>query len=187
MNYVRRILSLALVSLACLASQNAFAQGSPAIRAAVLVEAHKLIGTKEATGRNDGAAIDRILASVGLAGSKAPWCAAANRYIYDSAGIRKIGPRSAWSPDWVRSPTWTRAKGGATPLPGDAWGIWFKNLGRIAHTGLVECWGAIVLTLEGNTSPDAIAGSDADRDGGGFYRKRRLRSQIHSVRNWIDG
>lgn len=186
MNHARRILILGLVSLACLASESAFAQSSAQARAAIVAQAEALIGTVEATGRNDGAAIDRILASVGLEGTRAPWCAAANRYIYDRAGLRRTGPRSAWSPDWVKAPTWTRAKGGLTPLPGDSWGIWFASKGRIAHTGLVEKWGPVVLTLEGNTSPDAVAGSAADRDGQGFFRKRRLQSQIHSVRNWID-
>lgn len=185
MNHARAILSLALCSLAYLASESALAQSNQEARAAIVREASALIGITEATGRNDGAAVDRILASVGLAGSRAPWCAAANRYAYDRAGLRDIGPRSAWSPDWVARPTWTRAKGGTTPLPGDAWGIWFASKGRIAHTGLVEKWGSTVITLEGNTSPDAVAGSAADRDGGGYHRKRRLASQIHSVRSWL--
>jgi hypothetical protein len=158
---------------------------SPSPRERIVAEGIKLIGTTEATGKNDGAAVDRILGSVGLAGSGAPWCAAANRYVYDQAGLRDVGPRSAWSPDWVASPTWTKAKGGKTPLPGDAWGIYFSSKGRVAHTGLVEKWGTTVVTLEGNTSPDAVAGSAADRDGGGFHRKRRLQSQIYSVRSWL--
>jgi hypothetical protein len=187
-----RLAGILALALACLASQGSFAQvASPAPNAGlsprerIVAEGVRLIGTVEATGRNDGSAVDRILASVGLAGSRAPWCAAANRYIYDQAGLRTVGPRSAWSPDWVASPTWTRANGGKTPLPGDSWGIYFPSKKRIAHTGLVEKWGRTVLTLEGNTSPDAVAGSAADRDGGGFFRKRRLASQIHSVRSWL--
>jgi hypothetical protein len=153
----------------------------------ICAAALSLIGTTEATGKNDGAAVDRILASVGLKGSGAPWCAAANRYVYDLAGLRGIAPRSAWSPDWVQAPTWTLKRGGRTPLPGDAWGIFFPSRGRIAHTGLVRAWGAQSLTtFEGNTSPEAIPGSAADRDGQGFWSKRRLTRQIYSVRDWLD-
>lgn len=74
----------------------------------VIREASKLVGTREATRRNDGPIIDAILDSVGL-------------------------------------------------------------------------------TIEGNTSPDAAAGSEADRNGEGIWRKRRLTRQIYSVRDWIGG
>ena len=153
----------------------------------ILVAASRLVGTVEKTGNNDGAAIDRILASVGLEGTGAPWCAAANRYVYDEAGLRGVGPRSALAAVWVRDPTWTSKSGGRLPLPGDPWGIWFSSKGRVAHTGLVRSWGRdVVVTYEGNTSPDAVPGSAADRDGGGFFSKRRLIRQIYSVRNWLD-
>jgi hypothetical protein len=42
-----------------------------------------------------------------------------------------------------------------------------------------------VLTVEGNTSPEAASGSAADRDGGGVWSKRRLVRQIFAVRDWI--
>ena len=156
-------------------------------RESILEEATLLIGTTEQTGQNDGVRIDLILASVGLDGTQAPYCAAFNRYAYDMAGLRTIGPRSALAAKWVSSPTWTRRRGGMTPLPGDPWGIWFASKGRIAHTGLVQVWGQnTVRTIEANTSPEAVPGSSADRDGDGIWSKRRLRSQIHSVRNWLD-
>jgi len=155
-------------------------------RERVLAAAVRLVGTTEATGRNDGDAIDRILGSVGLAGTGNPYCAAYNRYCYDLAGLRGVGPRSAWSPDWVQAPTWTRAAGGAVPLPADAWGIYFPSKGRVAHTGLVRRWGqSVVVTLEGNTSPEAGSGTEADRNGDGVWCKRRLVRQIYSVRDWI--
>lgn len=153
-------------------------------RERVLFEASQLVGTVEATGRNDGPIVEAILASTGNHRGD-PWCAAANRYVYDAAGFRAFGPRSAWSPDWVASPTWTRQRGGPDPLPGDAFGIYFASKGRVAHTGLVRKWGPAVLTYEGNTSPDAVPGSAADRDGGGYFSKRRLRSQIFSTRSWL--
>ena len=164
--------------------------GTPApslgTRDRILFEARKLVGVREATGRNDGTVVESILASTGNRRGDA-WCASANRYIYDLAGFGLRGPRSAWSPGWVARPTWTFSGGGRTPLPGDAFGIFFPSKGRIAHTGLVGTWGkSVVVTFEGNTSPDAVPGSAADRDGGGYWSKRRLIRQIHSVRNWID-
>jgi|GEM_PF-4749843 len=149
----------------------------------------RLAGHTEATGRNDGPVVDAVLETVGLKGSRAPYCAATNRAILDWSGFRDVGPRSAWSPDWLRNPTWTRAAGGRTPQEGDAGGIWMfvkrEEKWRIGHTFLIGSWGRSVLTYEGNTSPDAAPGSAADRDGGGFHYKRRLPRQIHSVRDWI--
>lgn len=160
---------------------------APGDREAVLAVARSLIGTQEATGRNDGAAIDRVLASVGLEGTRAPYCAAFNRYCYDRAGFQAAGPRSAMASAWVAVPTWTRAQGGMTPRPGDAWGIYFPSKKRVAHTGLVERWSeTVVVTIEANTSPDAAPGSEADRNGDGIWRKRRLRSQIYAVRSWLN-
>lgn len=159
-----------------------------AARVAVIREAEKTFGWKERTGRNDGPQIDKILASVGMAGSKAPYCAAWVVYIGDQTFSRTQNPypRTAWSPSMVASPTWTRAKGGATPQAGDTFGIYFASKKRVAHTGLVERWGSSVKTCEANTSPDARSGSASDRDGGAICRKIRLRATIHSVRNWID-
>jgi len=144
-----------------------------------------LVGTRELTGRNDGPVIDRILASVGLEGTGAPYCAAFNRFAFDQAGLPTVGPRSAWSPDWLRGATWTRQTGGKTPLPSDAFGIYFPAKGRVAHTGLVRTWGdSVVITIEGNTSPEVTTG-EADRNGDGIWSKRRLKRQIYSVRDWI--
>jgi len=156
-------------------------------RGRILAAALSLVGTTESTGRNDGAAIDRILASVGLEGTGAPYCAAFNRFAYDWAGLRGVGPRSALASAWVQTPTWSAKSGGSVPLPGDTWGIWFSSKGRVAHTGIVRVWGnQSLVTIEANTSPDAAAGSSADRDGDGVWSKRRLTRQIYSVRNWLD-
>ncbi len=153
----------------------------------VLAVARGLIGTQEKTGHNDGPVIDRILASTGLEGTGAPYCAAFNRFCYDTAGFRLVGPRSALAAVWVSNPSWTLARGGAMPKPGDAWGIYFPSKGRVAHTGLVAQWGEkVVTTIEANTSPEAVAGSAADRNGDGIWSKRRLIRQIYAVRNWLD-
>lgn len=153
----------------------------------VIAEASKLIGQQETHGNNRSPVIDKMNRLTG-APMGSPYCASFNAYVYTQANVPRTGwPLSAWSPSWVARPTWTRANGGQTPKPGDAFGIYFTNLKRVAHTGLVEDWGKTsVVTLEANTSPNAAIGSEADRNGDGIFRKRRLIRTIHSVRNWID-
>jgi len=154
-------------------------------RKRILSTALSLIGTREATGRNDGPLIEGILASTGNSKGD-PYCAAFCYWCYLQAGLGGIVPRSAWSPAWVARPTWSRDLGGATPLPGDPFGIYFASKGRVAHVGLVRQWGRqSVVTIEANTSPEAASGSAADRDGGGIWSKRRLIRQVHASRNWL--
>jgi len=152
-------------------------------RQRVIAEASSLIGLRETHGRNRSPIIDKmnLFANANLGD---PWCASFNAWVYHVAEIPKF-PKSAWSPAWVNNPTWTRAKGGRPPLPGDPFGIWFSNKGRVAHTGLIEKWGDAVICLEGNTGPTGSIGEN-DRNGEGSHKKRRLKSQIYSVRNWID-
>lgn len=154
-------------------------------RPQVLAAARSALGWTEATGRNDGPQIEAILASTGNHRGD-PYCAAFVYWCGKTAGWPRLYPRSAWSPDMVQEPTWTRARGGREPRAGDAFGIYFPAKGRVAHTGLIESASRSVFTgIEGNTSPEAAAGSAADRDGGGIWRKRRLRAQVHCVRDWI--
>lgn len=158
---------------------------TPGPRQRVLRVAEGLIGSKEATGKNDGPVIEAVLASTGNRKGD-PYCAAFNYYCYREAGLAKLVPRSAWSPDWAAEPTWTLAEGGRTPKPADSFGIYFPSKKRVAHTGLVKSWTPpTVLTVEGNTSPEATAGSAADRDGGGIWSKRRLVRQIYATRDWV--
>ncbi|TSA40723.1 MAG: CHAP domain-containing protein [Verrucomicrobiales bacterium] len=151
----------------------------------VLAVARASIGKTEKTGNNDGVFVDSVLASVGLEGTGAPYCAAFMRYCYDVAGLRLVGPRSALAAVWVSNPSWTLARGGSMPLPGDAWGIYFPSKGRVAHTGMVEQWGdKVVTTIEANTSPSATTGDQ--RNGDGCWRKKRLKNQLFSARNWMN-
>jgi ABC-type thiamine transport system ATPase subunit len=79
-------------------------------------------------------------------------------------------PVSAWAPDQVRknSVKFTDLKAG------DVFGIYFPSKQRVAHVGFVDrVKGAYLMTVEANTSPDAVAGSASDRDGQGVYARRR--------------
>lgn len=162
------------------------APSAETMRQRVVRIAQSYVGQQETNGANRSPLIDRMnrLTNVPLG---SPYCASFNALVYSEALVPKPWPLSAWSPDWVANPTWTSAKGGTAPAPGDAFGIWFANKGRVAHTGLVKEWqpNGAVITLEANTSPTAAVGSVTDRDGDGIWSKRRLRSQIHSARNWI--
>jgi hypothetical protein len=155
-------------------------------REKVIAVAESLVGVTELTGKNDGPLVEAILASTGNKKGD-PYCAAFNYYCYREAGLAELVPKTAWSPSWVAQPTWTRAEGGQVPKPADAFGIYFKSKGRVAHTGLVKTWGeSTVTTVEGNTNVDAASGSASDRDGGGIWSKRRLARQIYSVKNFFE-
>ena len=85
-------------------------------------------------------------------------------------------------------PTWSQALGGKTPLPADPFGIYFASHGRISHSGLICEWTEgekYCITLEANTSASGAVG-EADRNGDGCYMKRRNKSDIYTVKNWID-
>jgi len=153
-------------------------------REAVMAVAEKQVGVRELTGQNDGPEVEAYLASVGLRKGD-PWCGAVVFWIgREALGPLNPYPRSGWSPDMVVNGELVSE--GATAQPGDTFGIWFPSKGRVAHTGLIGEFGrGSCVTLEGNTSDVAAAGSSQDREGGGFFKKRRLRVSIHSVRDWI--
>jgi hypothetical protein len=180
---MRVIYALALASLSLLGSGEGIAEGivpTRGERLSRLIEvARGTIGWKE-VGRNSGPLVDKILASVGLEGSRAPWCAAWVVYIGDEAFGKKDNPypRSAWSPDFVKSPKWDRGRG-KKPDRADAFGIYFQSLKRVAHTGIIEkVEGKWAVTIEGNTN------DNGSRDGDGVYRKRRPLGTI-LARSWL--
>lgn len=151
----------------------------------VLTVAKSTLGWREKTGNNDGENIERILASVGLEGTASPYCAAYVFYCYQKAGLGSKIPRSAWSPDMVKSPSWLRGRG-ETPRPADVFGIFFASKGRVAHAGIIEKWGnGVATTIEGNTGPDAKEGSDSDREGEGVFRRWRPTMTIYAVQSYL--
>ena len=158
-------------------------------RSKIIQVAKSLIGTRELTGRNDGVTVDAMLDSCGLKGTKNPYCACFVVYCGDMALGRKSNPypRSAWSPDMVKKPTWKQGLGGKTPQPADTFGLYFAKQGRVAHTGLICEWPEkekYCTTLEGNTGATGSVG-EADRNGDGVYLKRRNKTDIYAVQNWI--
>lgn len=138
------------------------------------------VGVREATGHNDGARVEIYLKSVNLPKGN-PWCAAFVSYCLSANNIKN--PRSGWAPAYftTTSTIWTRgAEDNQQPLPGDLFGIYFRNKGRIAHVGFVHKYGdTYTITVEGNTNE---AGS---REGDGVYRKRRLTKQLFKISRYV--
>ena len=130
------------------------------------------LGVREATGKNDGIAVESYLAVSGLDKGYA-WCAAYVGWVYRQAGFSQ--PKSAWSPDLFPSSRITREY-----LAGNVLGIYFSDLKRIAHVGLiVKREGDWSVSYEGNTN---ISGS---REGDGVYVKRRHVRTIYRVADWV--
>lgn len=161
--------------------------GGETVRADLLVVARREIGVQERSGRNDGERVGEYLAYTGL-GEGYEWCAAFVSWCFGQVGMPE--PRTPWSPSLFPAArvVWPRelsvrsghaAPGGAdgadNPRPGDVFGLWVREKGRIGHAGLVERWdGRWCLTVEGN-SGDAVR------------RVRRPVSTIYRVADWISG
>ena len=163
------------------------AETSADLRWFVIDTAAKEIGTVELTGHNDGSKVEAYLASTGNSKGD-PYCAAFVYYCGQKAlGKTNPYPRSAWSPDQVANPTWTSSTAEQMARPGDVFGIYSYDKGRIAHCGFVAGtmntsairWKApkgYARTIEANTPPSDAYGTPQDRDAGkngGVYSKLR--------------
>jgi len=138
--------------------------------ARLLAIARKEIGIREAS-ENSGPRVDEYNAYVGV--RKAKWCASFVSFCFGQAGYQE--PKTAWSP--ALFPTGKLAK---EAMPGLVIGIYFDQLKRIGHCGIVErMQGDFVVSIEGNTN---VSGS---REGDGVYRKLRHRRTIAQYADWI--
>lgn len=141
------------------------------------------IGVREKTGRNDGAEVAEYLRYTKL-GEGYAWCASFVSWVFGKAGYGR--PRTPWTPALFprKRVIWKKGKSvGDRPPPqtGDVFGIWFHDLGRIAHAGIVDQWGdKYIITVEGNTN------DNGSNDGNGVYRKRRLVKSLYIVADWVE-
>ena len=130
------------------------------------------IGVKELTGRNDGIKVEAYLAVTGFKKGN-PWCAAFISWVFTTAGFAE--PRTAWSPAMFPASRLTKQCS-----PGNLLGIYFPDLKRIGHVGMIEKLdGDWCISVEGNTN---ITGS---REGDGVYLKRRHRKTIYKMADWV--
>lgn len=143
----------------------------------------KEIGVREATNNNDGARVEEYLATTGFVKGSA-WCASFVTWCFLQADVKAVV--SAWSPSWFPASAviYTHnASGNKEPRTADVFGIYYQNLGRIAHVGFVDEWPAnqtVFVTVEGNTN------DTGSREGDGVYKKRRLKAQIQKVARYAN-
>jgi hypothetical protein len=149
----------------------------------VLAVGQTQVGAREATGRNDGPAVQKYLKSIGLSGSYA-WCSAYIVWIFRAAGVPV--PRFGRARSWFDAAhtVWRggqQVRGRPAPQPADLVGFRWGNP-QIAHVGLLEIWGTgpTCQTNEGNTS-----GGRADRDGEGSFINWRSKWMVSAVANPI--
>ncbi|MBB6498481.1 C40 family peptidase [Pedobacter cryoconitis] len=134
--------------------------------------AEKEIGVREESGNNDGLRVESYLSSVNLKRGQ-PWCAGFVSWVYAQAGYTR--PRSGWTPDLFPSSRLARSA-----LPGNLLGIYFPELKRMAHVGLiVKQQGDWIISIEGNTN---VIGS---REGDGVYKKSRHIKTIYRFSDWV--
>ena len=144
------------------------------------------VGVKEATGNNDGPRVEEYLASVKL-GKSFPWCSAMVYWVHEQCGVAPLPARpfaaaAAWDtrPVW-RPEGWSPQTDPYTPISedGDLFTLWYANLGRIGHVGIIiDEDRDYITTVEGNT------GSGGEREGQGVFRRKRLKKSLHSVCRW---
>lgn len=150
------------------------------LRARLIAEAVRYLGTREQPkGSNRSTRIDYWLHTTGGAPLGQPWCAA---FVW-CIGLQATG-RELWPVEMsARVQTifeHAKAAGNAfrDPLraePGDLVVFYYPSLRRYGHIGILEhpVQNGRVRTIDGNTAPDAAAGSAADREGYGVFRKDR--------------
>ena len=147
--------------------------GAKGSRSAIVARALAEIGVRESKNPNHGLRVEEYLAYVYLKGGQ-PWCAAYASWVYAQAGYAK--PRSGWSPDLFPSSRLARSA-----LPGNVLGIYFPELKRIAHVGIViRQDGDWVISSEGNTN------DNGSREGDGVYLKRRHIRTIKQFADWTN-
>lgn len=131
---------------------------------------------RELTGRNDGVEVESYLKTCGLQKGQ-PWCAAFVAWSHIQAGIK--APTSGYSPDWFQNHVvyqrdWRKEYPKAEP--GMVFGLYFQNMGRVAHVGFIDKEDQnSYYTVEGNTNQ---AGS---REGDGVYAKKRMKNSIYII------
>lgn len=137
-------------------------------RSAIINTAYSQLGVKEATGNNDGAAVEIYLAYTGLPEGY-DWCAAFVSWCFGSVGLPQ--PRNPWSPALFPRKRILIESGKAQAA--DVFGIWHTQLKRIAHVGLLYRKEAgYWLTIEGNSN-NAVES------------RRRHERTLYQIAQWV--
>lgn len=138
------------------------------------------LGTREATGMNDGETVERFIDNTCDLGNVA-WCGAFLSYGLLQTG-NEIPELPCWSPSFFPKERVVWSRGDKRELyKGEIFGLYFESKGRIAHVGaIVEDFGdGWVLTIEGNTN------SAGAREGNGVFKRLRHKSQLYVASDWV--
>lgn len=139
------------------------------------------VGVREKTGKNDGTAVEKFLASVGL-GAGYAWCAAFVHWCLEQAGVKNS--ITAWSPTAhnAKNIVYFKGKFNKSPQQADVITLYYAKKGRIGHTGFFDHMQSNNMTVnyEGNTN----AGNS--NEGDGVYITFRPLKTLHSITSWID-
>lgn len=139
------------------------------------------VGNTE-TGWNTGPEIDKYF-EVSEFSPGVAYCSIFIMWGYEQIGVVYCG--TPWSPSWFIEATTIYQRGSYTfytPRFGDAFGIYFRSKGRVAHVGFILAWmpeTGMCLTLEGNTN------SGGSREGDGIFIRSRKISEIYQVARFI--
>jgi hypothetical protein len=138
------------------------------------------IGTKEATGKNDGERVGQYQAVTGT-GAGASWCASFVKWCFLQCGLSV--KMNAWSPTAHNrnNVVWYQRKWNKEPEPGDVFTIYSASLKRICHTGFFhrKVNESIYESVEGNTN------SGGSSNGDGVYKRRRSFNSTYSITRWL--
>lgn len=144
-------------------------------RAVQIALDHKYV--REKTGKNDGADVKAILASVGLPEGYS-WCMAFVYYCFQIAA-NQLGVKNPCIKTAGVLDHWNRTRGAKvhTPAAGD---VFVMDFGKgQGHTGIVvKADRDTIHTIEGNTSGQPTSASQ-DREGQGVYERIRKISSIN--------
>ena len=129
--------------------------------------AESFAGTKEATGNNDGAAVEMFLHSVGLKKGTS-WCGAFVSYCLTKAEVKEPKIRSGLARHFKKGKNLILANEvlrGAKSVPIGSLVGWEKGNTIYGHIGFVKTWKQQTgVTIEGNTS-SGVSGSQSNGDG----------------------
>lgn len=154
------------------------------LKARLIEIAQSFVGTKEATGNNDGEQVEAFQKAVDGKAQGEPWCMAFVQFCVQHVDYEnQIDYHRDYLVDtehcltaWNKSPEEARS---FTPAPGKII-IWAKDdqSGK-GHTGIVVSINedGTLNTIEGNTS----SGTGDPRDGDGVYNRRRPADRMGSL------
>jgi hypothetical protein len=152
------------------------------VRDEVIAKAESQLYVVELTGNNDGVEVENYLALTGLPKGYA-WCAAFVSWVYYESGVKTT--ISARAVDFFKdkliyklgSLDKTAINNGQK---GDVFGLYYNNLGRIGHIGMIEGGDKNnYYSIEGNTN------KDGEREGQGVERKIRPKKMMYAISDKI--